>query len=151
MKRPSDRDFAPKIFIVGRKNELVSPLIQLILEDEQNRFGVRSAGIEPSGRLDSGLKDFLAEYESEDVDPASLESTPISVGLDDHVQLVAFTEPSVREEGPIIATPGDKVTLETGELRECFREASTPDEFRELFEELRDRVTDQILTTLGIE
>lgn len=150
MNGPGTQDFAPKIFVVGRRNELISPLLELILEEEQNRFGVRSAGIDPSGRLHPEVTEFLSEYDFDEMDPTELESTPISVALDDHVQLVAFTEPSVQEEGPIIATTGEKVTLDTGELRGRLREAGDRDRFREGFEELREKAENQILNTLGL-
>lgn len=145
------QDFAPKILVVGRQNELLSILLEMVLKEEQSRFGVRSAGIEPSGRLHPGMKQFLKEYESDDVEPEDLRSTPISVALDDHVQLVAFTEPSVREEGPIIATTGDKVTLETGSLRKGLSETPNPDRLRSALEELRTTAGEQILETMGLD
>ena len=145
------QDFAPKILVVGRQNELISILLEIVLKEEQSRFGVRSAGIEPSGRLHPGMKQFLGEYEPDDVEPEDLRSTPISVALDDHVQLVAFTEPSVREEGPIIATTGDKITLETGSLRKELSETPNPDRFRAALEELRTTAGDEILETMGLD
>lgn len=150
MNEPGTQDFAPKIFVVGRQNELLSPLLELILKEEQNRFGVRSAGIDPSGRIHPELREFLSECDFDEVDPTELESTPISVALDDHVQLVAFTEPSVREDGPIIATTGDKVTLETDELRERLREANDRETFREGYEQLREKAANRVLDTLGL-
>jgi hypothetical protein len=145
------QDFAPKILVVGRQNELISILLEIVLKEEQSRFGVRSAGVEPSGRLHPGMKQFLGEYESDDVQPEDLRSTPISVALDDHVQLVAFTEPSVREEGPIIATTGDKITLETGTLRKELSESPNLDRFRAALDELRTTAGEEILETMGLD
>lgn len=144
------QDFTPKLFVVGRKNTLVSILLEILLEEEQNRFGVRSAGIEPAGRLHPGLKKFLASYETEGLDLSRLESTPISVALNDHVQLVAYTSGTVKDEGPIVATTGETLVLETGSFAEKLRGAEDPETFREVLDSMREQVVPDLLDPLGL-
>lgn len=151
MPQGPSQDFTPKLFVVGRRNSLISILLEVLLEEEQSRFGVRSAGIEPAGRLHPGLKKFLTAYETEALDLTRLESTPISVALNDHVQLVAYTSRAVKDEGPIVATTGETLVLDTERFAEDLRSEEDPEAFRRVFGTMREQVVPEILEPLGLE
>ncbi len=146
-----ESDFSPKIFVLGRENALVSPMIELVLKEEQSRFGVRSAGIEPSGRLRSGLMEFLLDYQPEAVDLDEISSDPIGAVLNDHVQLVAYLSREVRRDAPIIATTGESVTLETESLRRRLNGTGRIDAYYEAMEDIREDTLPAILEPLGLD
>ncbi|MFB6346933.1 MAG: hypothetical protein ABEK50_14500 [bacterium] len=114
---PGD-DFAPKIFILGRTNTSRSLMLEALLEEHQSRFGVESAGIDPAETPDEKTLRVLEELDLEQVNLKELNSEPISTALDDHIKLVVYVSQSLKEDAPIIATAGDKVTLDVPEVDE---------------------------------
>lgn len=143
-------DFSPIIFVLGRNNTLISIMLEVLLEERQNRFGVESAGIEPCQSIDKGLSDFLKDYEPEEVRMESLQSTPVSVALNDHVKLVVYTSETVKRDGPIIATMGDKVTLDTSPYRKKLRETEDLGTYYDVFDRLEEKCLPKITESLGL-
>lgn len=145
-----DSDFAPKIFILGRHNTIVSPLIELVVKEEQNRFGVRSAGIEPTGQLNREFVEFFNDYDP-DLELEEFGSNAISSVLNDHVQLVAYLSETIQREAPIIATTGESITLETEPYREQLADDPTLEDYYQVIDEIRESTLPKILEPLGLD
>lgn len=101
--------FAPKILIVGCKNTARSILLEVYLREKQSRFSVGSAGIKPGDKVNDTV---IKALRDDEVKAENLRPQPISASLDDHLQMTVFVDKKVKENGPIIATPGDKLTLD---------------------------------------
>lgn len=141
-KSPGE-DFAPKILVLGRTNTTRSLMLEALLKEHQNRFGVASAGINPAKRPDPRTLKVLDEENLDEVDLNELESEPISSVLNDHIQLIVYVTEDVKHDGPIIATAGDKVTLEVPDVDSPDDESLA--EHRELLDRLRTTVLGRIL------
>lgn len=144
-------DFSPKLFVVGRDNTLVSILLEFLLKKNQNRFGVQSAGVKPEGRLDDTLKKFLKELDTEGVDLSTFRSSPIGSVLNEHVKLVAYVSPEVKRKGPIVATTGETITLQTDDLREKLEQSTDLETYFECYERLSNEHLPKLLEPLGLE
>lgn len=136
-------DFAPKILVLGRTNTTRSIMLEALLEESQSRFGVESAGIEPARHPDPGALKVLEERDLEEVDLGELQSDPISSALNDHIQLVVYLSSGVKTDGPIIATAGDKVTLEVPDVDPD--EADSLEPYRAVLKKLENDVLDRII------
>jgi hypothetical protein len=145
-----ESDFAPKIFILGRHNTIVSPLIELVVREEQNRFGVRSAGIEPTGQLNREFIEFFNDYDP-DLELEEFGSDPISAVLNDHVQLVAYLSETIQREAPIIATTGESITLSTEPYRQQLADNPTLDDYYRVIDQIRESTLPKFLDPLGLD
>lgn len=143
-----DNDFSPKLLVLGRRNTTRSIILEALLEEAQNRFGVESAGFDPAKKPDPRALKVLDEMGLEEIDLRDLESTPISAALNEHIKLVIYLSPSIKEDAPIIATAGDKVTLDVPPVEPDDEESLKP--YRDLLEDLRNRVDEILEEELGL-
>lgn len=146
-----NEDFSPKILVVGRENSGLSILLEVLLEvSEHNRFGTKSAGINPRGEINPLIWRYLTENYSEEVELNELRSTPISAALDDHIKLVAYMTDQIRQNGPIIATTGDKMTLDLSHERKQVRNAEDLSDMGNIVEQIREQTVREVLGTLDL-
>jgi len=142
-------DFGPRILVVGRHNRHRSPMLEALLSEAQSRRNVLSAGIEPGDRVDPRAVRAMREigHELGDHRPR-----PLSAALDHHLALVIYVSPAVEEEGPIIATPGERRVLSVDDPREQVGEFADPlDSYRTVRDTLRERHLPDLLDVLERE
>ncbi len=140
------QNFGPRVLVVGRHNRHRSPMLEVLLGEAQSRFEVISAGIDPGEGIDPGAVRAMREigHELEDHRPR-----PISTALDHHLALVAYVSPEVEVEGPIIATPGERVVLDVDNPRGPDGPGEEPlDAYRVVRDALRDKHLPELLRVL---
>lgn len=135
-------NFGPRVLIVGRHNRHRSPMLEALLGEAQSKLKVVSAGINPGEAIDPEAVRVMREigHELEDHRPR-----PISAALDHHLALVVYVSPEVEEEGPIIATPGERTVLSVRNPRELTVAGESP---AEAYRTVRDALREQHLPEL---
>lgn len=147
---PSDpENFGPRVLIVGRHNRHRSPMLEALLGEAQSKLEVVSAGINPGETIDREAVRVMREigHELEDHRPR-----PISAALDHHLALLVYVSPGVEEEGPIIATPGERTVLSVRNPRELTGAGQAPvDAYRTVRDALREQHLPELLTVIEQE
>lgn len=139
-------DFGPRILVLGRANRHRSPMLAAMLREAQSKRGVLSAGVEPAERVDPKAVQVMREigFELEDHRPQ-----PISTALNDHLALIVYVSPAVEEEGPIIATPGERLVVDVVHPRQLMGGVEEPlDAYRQVRDALREEHLPRVLDVL---
>lgn len=139
-------NFGPRVLVVGRHNRHRSPMLEVLLGEAQSRYEVISAGIDPGDAIDPGAVRAMREigHELEDHRPR-----PISAALNHHLALVAYVAPRVEAEGPVIATPGERVVLDVEAPRGLDEPGEDPlDAYRAVRDALREEHLPELLRVI---
>ncbi len=129
-----------KILLVGITNSGVSILLEALLREELDQYGVVSTGIDPDSEVDPRVLVVLdqAGHEVEGL-------TPNRVGdvIDESLRLVIYLGEAVRDEAPVIAVDCPTETLEGADWPGR-PEAWSLSNYKESYLNLRDRVVPRI-------
>lgn len=108
MKGMESQNLQAKIMVIGQSNATRSVILEAILEDRLDRYGVVSTGIDPQEEVDPRTL-VLLDQAGHDVD----EAIPKSPGevIDEQLRLVIFMDEEVRQKAPVISVQCPQETI----------------------------------------
>lgn len=132
-------DFQPKILIIGKHARARAPLLHGFLKDRIQRYGLLTAGVDPSESIAGGV---LQIFEEEGISPEGIQTGPLGRAVNQNLRLILYLSEAVRQECPVIAAPCEKMTFELPDPAKEIEQGADP---KTVFYSLREKIKEEVV------